>query len=578
MHFRQFDLTKMASKLTDLKIKNHLTRTLIPDKEILGDPMKAPIEVPKASIIPRQVHHAHYSFTKPQEAPDAKLLSFNKQMMDSLELDSDSIFANHDANKEFVDILSGNSCFPNSHPWSLAYGGHQFGSWAGQLGDGRAISLAQVEVKGQLWELQLKGAGLTPYSRFADGYAVLRSSIREYLAAEAMHSLNVPTSRSLSIINSTRAVQRETIENSAIVCRVAPSWIRFGSFELFYSRGDTESLKLLADYCIEYHFQHLLQTPMGNDRTEVYYSFLQDVVDRTAEMIAHWQSVGFCHGVMNTDNFSVLGLTIDYGPYQFLNEYDPHYICNHSDETGRYAFSEQPTVALWNLIRLASALSPLMKTDESPEAIKTVQERLNLILKSFNRTLSTKYHSLLCQKLGYVDFGTETFKVTDELIINVIQPLLVLMHEAKLDYTRFFRYLSNLSLEPKTFTEDMVLEWQKCSYLSKEELEKVDADSETGTSLTTQMSIWYISYRQSQQHIDPILRRKGMLQANPRYTLRNHIVQHVIDEVEAGNEDILNQYLKVLQAPFDDGTVEEIKLFDQMVPTHLSQLKCSCSS
>ncbi|KAJ2386953.1 hypothetical protein GGI23_006383, partial [Coemansia sp. RSA 2559] len=248
-------------------------------------------------------------------------------------------------------VWSGNELPPGAlQPWAQCYGGHQFGVWAGQLGDGRAINLGAIEADGASWEVQLKGAGRTQYSRFGDGFAVRRSSIREYLAAENLHALGVPTSRSLALVFTDRVVQREEPELGAVVTRLAPSWVRFGTFELPASRGDHTACRQLADYVLEHSYPHITADAAAGKYAQLF----REITQRTARTTAQWQAVGFCHGVMNTDNMSILGLTIDYGPFAFMDAYDPQFICNRSDVAGRYSFSEQPRVALWNLLRLAA--------------------------------------------------------------------------------------------------------------------------------------------------------------------------------------------------------------------------------
>ena len=338
-----------------------------------GSPQTGNSAAEKASKTPRPVLNAHYSLVNPSVPPDpVTLISLNKRFAkEQLGVDGEDCISDDD-----LAVLCGSKPFPSSSSWAYCYGGHQFGSWAGQLGDGRAISIAQIQSTSSssssnlYYELQLKGAGMTPYSRFADGLAVVRSSIREYLCAEAMHALGVPTSRSLSLVTTGRVVEREIQEKGAIVCRVSPCWIRFGNFEIFYARDDVDNLRLLADYVIETFYSDEL----GKGQ---YTAFLEKVVQNTATMIAKWQTVGFCHGVMNTDNFSILGETIDYGPFQFLDAYDPTYICNHSDEMGRYSFMEQPNAALFNLIRLATALSPLLEKEVEGSSSFSLTETVN---------------------------------------------------------------------------------------------------------------------------------------------------------------------------------------------------------
>ncbi|KAJ2810142.1 hypothetical protein FBU31_008056, partial [Coemansia sp. 'formosensis'] len=309
------------------------------------------------------------------------------------------------------------------------------------LGDGRAISLGQVRNPDTscVWEVQLKGAGRTPYSRFADGYAVRRSSIREYLAAEHMSALGVPTSRSLALVFTDRVVEREEPELGAVVTRLAPSWVRFGSFELPASRNDFALVRKLADYVIQHHFSELTTHPADDDISGggVYIRLLQAVVERTAAMVAAWQAVGFCHGVMNTDNMSILGLTIDYGPYAFLDVYDPDFICNHSDPAGRYAFREQPRVALWNLVRLAGPLSRIVgadpEVDASAETLNAVMKALN----SFSAEFSRKYVEIMRRKFGLSSTGNAD-------LATVVQPYLDLLERAHTDYTFAMRALCDV--------------------------------------------------------------------------------------------------------------------------------------
>ena len=341
-----------------------------------------------------------------------------------------------------LQALSGNQPISGTQPLASVYSGHQFGNWAGQLGDGRAILLGETNGL----EVQLKGSGLTPYSRMGDGRAVLRSSIREFLCSEAMHGLGIPTTRALCVTGSDDAVWRETPETSAVVTRTAPCFIRFGHFEHFAARNQLTQLKTLADYCVERYYPacRTTDTLAGN----VYANLLQCVTERTAIMVAHWQSVGFCHGVMNTDNMSILGLTMDYGPFQFLDAYDPGHICNHTDSGGRYAFERQPAIAHWNLYALAQALMPLI--EDQTLALQA--------LASFKTTFDEKYHQLMCAKLGLTDaiganeppngavaasgqgpgplasVDPESLRKTDQ---TLIADLLNLMAQDRVDFTIF---------------------------------------------------------------------------------------------------------------------------------------------
>src|SRR5450830_368433 len=298
------------------------------------------------------------------------------------------------ARPDFVELFAGNAVAARSLPLSAVYSGHQFGVWAGQLGDGRAILLGELNGPAGGLELQLKGAGLTPYSRMGDGRAVLRSSIREFLCSEAMYGLGIATSRALCVTGSDTPVRREAIETAAVLTRVAPSFIRFGHFEHFSHRNQQSQLKALADYVMERFYPECrLNEKFGGNP---YAALLEGVSERTASMVAQWQAVGFCHGVMNTDNMSILGLTIDYGPFQFLDAYEPGHICNHSDTEGRYAFDQQPNIAYWNLFCLGRSLLPLI--GESELALEA--------LASFKTILSTRLHGLMCAKLGLVDVAS----------------------------------------------------------------------------------------------------------------------------------------------------------------------------
>ena len=295
-----------------------------------------------------------YSAVQSTPLADPHLISFNADVAALIGLDP--------AQAQHVDAagyLSGNVSLPGAQPVAALYAGHQFGHYVQQLGDGRAMLLGELD---NGWELQLKGAGPTPYSRGSDGRAVLRSTIREYLCSEAMHGLGIPTTRALSIVGSPQPVYREQVETAAVLTRVSQSFVRFGSFEVYFYRGQKEALRTLADYVIARHYPHLV------DAADKYPRFLREVVLNTARLMAHWQAIGFAHGVMNTDNMSILGLTLDYGPFGFLDTYDPGFICNHSDETGRYAFKQQPDIGAWNLTRLAQALTPLMEIDAAKEA------------------------------------------------------------------------------------------------------------------------------------------------------------------------------------------------------------------
>src|SRR5690348_4030008 len=296
---------------------------------------------------------AYASVVPPTPLTEPRLVAFNPDAAALIDLDPAQA-----STPEFARVMSGNAPLPGGTNLSMLYAGHQFGVYVPQLGDGRAILIGQVRnAKGELWELQLKGAGKTPYSRFGDGRAVLRSTLREYLCGEAMHHLGIPTTRALCIVGSPEPVQRETTETAAVLCRMAPTHLRFGNFEVFYYTDQHDKLAPLADYVINEHFPHLVG---HGDR---YRGWLVEVIERTARLMAQWQAVGFCHGVMNTDNMSIIGLTLDYGPYGFMDGFDAQWICNHTDEGGRYAYDQQPMVGHWNCSRLVQATLPLLATD-----------------------------------------------------------------------------------------------------------------------------------------------------------------------------------------------------------------------
>ena len=360
----------------------------------------------------------HFVAVKSQPLTNPVFVSINNLLCEKLGLDAGVI-----SSEVMLNLMAGDLSEVNLQPISLVYSGHQFGVWAGQLGDGRAMTLGELEVtdstteETQLWDIQLKGAGTTPYSRFADGRAVLRSSIREYLCSEAMHGLGIATTRALCLVNSETPVYREEVESAATLCRVARSHIRFGSFEHFHYRNQPEAVKNLADYVISRHF------PDWIDEDDRYGNLITHTVGETAKMIAQWQAVGFSHGVMNTDNMSILGDTIDYGPFGFLDSYNPDFICNHTDTNGRYSFKNQPSVGLWNLNALATSLLSLLPSELLVDALKT-----------YEPTFLQVYRGLMSKKLGL-----EEYRDSDEILIN---DLLALMAENQVDYTLFFRQLS----------------------------------------------------------------------------------------------------------------------------------------
>ncbi len=415
---------------------------------------------------------------------------------------------------------------PGMQPAAGNYGGHQFGHWAGQLGDGRAISLGEaVTADGGRWELQLKGAGPTPYSRTADGRAVLRSSVREFLCSEAMHHLGVPTTRALSLVTTGDAVVRDMFydghaapEPGAIVCRVAPSFIRFGHFELPYARGDVALLRRLADFTIDRDFPHLLALPEGDAR---YGAWFAEVCARTARMIAAWMRVGFVHGVMNTDNMSILGLTIDYGPYGWIDDYDPDWTPNTTDaQHRRYRFGWQPKIAHWNLSRLAQALSPLF-TDTAP---------LEDGLAQYAAVYAACERESIAAKLGLSACADED--------VALMQRLQGLLHAGEVDMTRFFRGL--IGLDPDAPALAPV----------------ADAfyDDARRESLRVEFEAWLQHYA-ARLHADPLsnaARQARMRAANPRFVLRNYLAQQAIDLATAGDLSGITTLAEVMRQPYEE--------------------------
>ena len=432
-------------------------------------------------------------------------------------------FSNQDIqSKEFLEVMTGNSIIENSKPFAMCYAGHQFGNWAGQLGDGRAINLGEIKN----WALQLKGAGPTPYSRTADGLAVLRSSVREYLCSEAMHHLGVPTTRALSLSLTGDQVLRDMMydgnpayEKGAIVSRVAKSFLRFGNFELFAARNDLKNLKILTDYTILHHFSHL-----GNPCKEVYLKFFQEVTNKTLEMIVHWQRVGFVHGVMNTDNMSILGLTIDYGPYGWLEGFDLGWTPNTTDKKHkRYRYGNQPTIGLWNLYQLANALYPLI--DEAAP--------LEEILERYQRDFKTESLHMMRSKLGLT-----LAKKNDLLLIESLEDNL---QAIETDMTIFFRLLS--SFNPKQAEKG--IELIQDAFYSPEQL--------VGKVLTD-WKHWFVSYaKRLERETTPNEEREQLMKTkNPKYVLRNYMAQLAIDKANKGDISLVEELYQVLKKPYEE--------------------------
>ncbi len=479
-----------------------------------------------------------YARLAPTALPQPYFVAASPAAAELLGLDEASL-----RSPEAVEALAGSAMVAGADPLAAVYSGHQFGVYVPQLGDGRALLLGGVRAAdGTLWELQLKGSGKTPYSRMGDGRAVLRSSIREFLCSEAMHALGVPTTRALAIAGSDQPVFREAVETAAVVTRMAPSFVRFGSFEYFYWRGEHEALRQLADYVIDAFFP---QCRAAGDGPAPYLALLREVARRTARLIAQWQGLGFCHGVMNSDNMSILGLTLDYGPFGFIDGFDAGHVCNHSDEHGRYAYSQQPAVAHWNLYCLGQALIPLTQDVEATQAA----------LDTYKDEYAQAIDEVMHAKLGLL-----ASEPGDEALI---ERLIGLLHGNRTDWTLFWRRLADLRLDPASAADDAALR-------------DLVIDR-------TAFDDWAADYRAR-------LRREGSLDAersarmnrvNPKYVLRNHLAEVAIrkargDGGEPRDFSEVERLLCVLRRPYDDQPG-----FDDYAgppPQWAAGLSLSCSS
>ena len=499
--------------LCDIAFDNSFVRALPPD--------------PLLDNLPRQVRNACYTRVAPTPVRAPRLLAWSDAVGELL-----GIAAPTSVDGSVAQVLAGSRVLNGMEPYAARYGGHQFGNWAGQLGDGRAITLTEMICPdGLRRELQLKGAGRTPYSRTADGRAVLRSSVREFMCSEAMHHLGVPTTRALSLAGTGESVVRDMFydgnpeaEPGAVVCRVAPTFVRFGNFEILAAQKELGLLKQLADYVIRTHFPALASAPSP----DVYSRWFEEICRRTAVMVAHWMRVGFVHGVMNTDNMSILGLTIDYGPYGWLEGFDPGWTPNTTDAQGRrYRYGNQPQIAHWNLTRLASALYPLINDEAA------LVHGLEVYEETFNRTA----RQMLAEKLGWKAIVSPD----DEALLA---ELLELLQQTETDMTLFFRGLSDVPLDGATDNAAMIAPLADAFYapqgLSEAERERllkwlrqygerVKRDSEPDTA------------RRAQMHL-----------ANPKYVLRNYLAQQAIDALAEGDASVMNRLMSVLKRPYDE--------------------------
>ena len=472
--------------------------------------------------VTRQVLNACFSYVNPRVPSNPKLIHASKEVAKLVGISEEET-----QSFEFLEFFSGKKILDNSRPYAMAYAGHQFGNWAGQLGDGRAIVLGEVEHDNQTWMLQLKGAGSTPYSRRADGLAVLRSSIREHLCSEAMFHLGVPTTRSLSLMLTGDEVLRDVMydgnqeyEKGAVVCRIAPTFIRFGNFELFSSQNDIENLKKLTDFTIKYYYPEI-----ESEGKQKYITFFKQVADKTREMIVNWQRVGFVHGVMNTDNMSILGLTIDYGPYGWLENYSSNWTPNTTDsQNRRYRFGNQPEIAQWNLYQLANALYPLI------EEAKPLEE----ILESFHLLYQNDYLNMMRSKLGFNLSFKEDLKIITEL-----EHLLQL---SETDMTIFFRELGRFK---KDYTSGCGIAIINDAFYIPEEIKK---------DILKEWERWFKIYitRLNKETLSDEERKEKMDAVNPKYVLRNYMAQIAIDAANTDNYSIINELHELLKNPYKE--------------------------
>lgn len=477
---------------------------------------------PRADNARRQVFGACASRVKPTPVRAPRVLATSREVLGLLGLDEAAA-----ATPEFAAIFSGSRVMEGMDPWAACYGGHQFGRWAGQLGDGRAISLCEaVGADGQRWELQLKGAGPTPYSRTADGRAVLRSSVREFLCSEAMHHLGVPTTRALSLVATGEPVIRDMFydgnpqaEPGAVVCRVAPTFLRFGSFEILAARQDVETLRRLVEHTLRWHYPAL-----GPVSRESCLELVREVASRTALMVAHWMRVGFVHGVMNTDNMSILGLTLDYGPYGWLDGYDPTWTPNTTDAAeGRYRFGHQPGIAFWNVVRFAEALHPLIQD------IPALEEAVEVFTSAFDR----HHRDLTAQKLGLASLD-------DPAAQTLADEVLDLLPRAETDMTLFFTALTELPHgEAATTADEALLAGFVAAWYDAER-----ARARIHHRLLPWLRAWDALALPAPE------RQARMRAANPRYVLRNYLAQQAIERAEAGDPSLIHETLEVLRRPY----------------------------
>ncbi|MEZ4853783.1 YdiU family protein [Flavobacterium sp.] len=498
----------------------------------------------------RQVHGACFSFVNPTIPKKPKLIHTSIEVASLLGISKDDLLSD-----EFLNVFSGKTIYPKTQPFAMNYAGQQFGNWAGQLGDGRAINLFEVGHQNKFWTVQLKGAGKTPYSRRGDGLAVLRSSIREHLCSEAMHHLGISTTRSLALFETGNEVLRDVLyngnaayEKGAIVCRVAPSFIRFGNFELFAAQNDIKNLKKLTDFTIKHYFPNI--KTKGKQR---YLDFFSDVCQTTKAMILDWQRVGFVHGVMNTDNMSILGLTIDYGPYGWQDDYNPNWTPNTTDaQEKRYRFGNQPNIALWNLLQLANALYPLIEDAKA----------LEHYLEVFSNEFQSDFMKMMATKIGIEN--------TTSLIEKLLNQLLITLQETETDMTIFYRLLATVS---KNDTPEIALEKIQFAFYKPEEVVETVKQS---------WLYWFTLYLNSLQKetASDEERSNKMNLVNPKYVLRNYMAQLAIEAAEKEDYTLVNELFELLKKPYNEQPQHQ-KWFAKRPTWARTKIGCSmlsCSS
>ena len=464
---------------------------------------------------------------EPTPLPEPSLLAFNPAAAELLGLDPRTAL-----DPEAAPYLCGNRRLPGAEPIAQAYAGHQFGVWVPQLGDGRAFLLGEVRGPAGTWDLHLKGGGRTRFSRFGDGRSVLRSTVREYLDSEAMHGLGIPTTRALAIVGSPEPVQREQVETAATLLRLSPSHVRFGTFQYFTARGELDRVRELADYLAARHFPELA----GAGPLRLF----GEVSRRTARLMAQWMAAGFAHGVMNTDNMSVLGLTLDYGPYGFLDEYDAGFICNHTDTGGRYAYDQQPAVGMWNCARFGEALMPI---DGAP------MEAWQTELESYWPAFAEAYRGLMVAKLGLTGNSTDSTDYTEDSAL--ISDLLGVLQVEKLDYTNFFRSLGDF---------------------------RAEAEPRADVSASEAMRAWLARYAtrlRAEGSVDAE-RSARMRRVNPKYVLRNWIAQEAIEQAQAGRFGLIEELRRLFADPFAEHPA--LARFAEPPSGAAREIAVSCSS